>query len=288
MSIFDNKKELLRLLSVKENFLYGDFSGRFLSTSIPKKNGGERLIDAPNTSLKKVQRVILNEILKKVQYLDCVYGLGVKRNILECVRQHQKNANEFVLLLDIKDFFPSITQKKAVHVYQKIGFNKENSRILTKLTTFKEYIPQGAPTSCHLSSLCLDKLDKKIFNYCKRRHFVYTRYIDDITISGKDMTQSDIDHISDLINSSGYSINTKKRRLLRPEDKKILNNIVVSPRNISVTPKYLSELMALFDILQKEKTEISHARFSGKMGFYVFLDKKESTRFYNKLVRLGS
>ena len=267
MSIYDNKKELLDSLSIKENFLYGDFSNKFTEKRISKRSGGERIINPPKKKLKDIQRTILDVILKQINYLPCVYGLTSQTNIFENAKQHQKNSDKYILLIDIKDFFPSVNVDKVTRLYKKIGFNKENSKILAKLCTFNKCLPQGSPTSCHLASLCMESLDKKIYQYCNHKN----------TISDKE-----IDYIETLIKKDGYYLNNKKALLL-PGDEKILNNLHIFNNKIIVPHKYIQELTLLFDKYKKNDDQTDYSRFIGKLGFYIFINKHEATKFFEKL-----
>lgn len=282
MSIYNNKQELLDFLSIKENFLYGNFSNKFSKLILQKKSGGQRIINPPTKNLKRVQRTILDKILKKQEVLPCVYGLTAQRNIVENAKYHQKNAAGFILLLDIKDFFPSVKQHEVYRFYKKNGFSKENAKILTKVSTFNGCLPQGAPSSCHLASFCFETLDKEIYNYCRLRGLIYSRYIDDITISGKNITKKDVNNIEKLITKKGYELNDKKQFLL-PHDDKIINNLFVSTEKILVTDHYKNDLVSLYSKLKQNENELNYAKFIGKLGFYIFVNRNEAYRFYRKL-----
>jgi hypothetical protein len=282
MSIYDNKKELLSLLTIEENFLYGDFSNKYSEKIITKKSGGKRIINPPKHKLKVVQRIILDKILKAYHFLPCVYGLTTKKNIIENAKRHQNYSDEFVLLLDIKDFFPSVSKSEVNKCYKKLKFNNENSKILTKLSTHCNRLPQGSPTSCHIASVSLEKLDKEIYRYCNSRKLIFTRYIDDITISGKLITDNDINNFEKMINKYGYKLNNKKV-LLSPKDEKVINNLSVSNEKITVTDKYLFELEDLFSKFNNTKDEVSYAKFIGKLGFYMFVNEHEACAFFKEI-----
>src|SRR5438034_755250 len=56
--------------------------------------------------------------------------------------------------------------------------------LLTKLCTHDGSLPQGAPTSPRLSNLVNHRLDARLFALARKRNVAYSRYADDITISG--------------------------------------------------------------------------------------------------------
>lgn len=181
-----------------------------------KSSGEVRKIDKPSEELKKVQREILREV-KKINrergiISECVFGLGgndTKQNVLPHVK------NRYVFRIDLKNFFNGINFERVKEAFKHIGCSDDEAVVLAKLTTHNYYLPQGSPTSSILSSVCLVRLDERIENLC-RIGMVYTRYIDDITISSvkneiNDKTQKNIRRI---ISSEGLRVNRDKTKVV--------------------------------------------------------------------------
>jgi len=282
MSIYDNKTELLRFLNIEENFLYGDFSKHFRLLKIPKKRGGTRDIYPPDKKLKDVQENILKDILKKADYLPCVYGLSKETDIVANAKKHQINHSGFLLNLDIKDFFPSVPMKEVNFAFARLGFGKENAKILTKLCTYNKSIPQGAPTSSHLSCLCFNKLDRKIYKFCRKKNLIYTRYIDDISISGGQISPADRVAIKNIIIAGGYRLNDKEI-LLQSDDEKIINGIKFSKSEITVLDNYKIQIYSLLQEYNQTRNPITKLRYVGKLGFFYFINKSKALLFQKEI-----
>lgn len=281
--IYSSKKELLKFLGIKDNFLYKDFSTKYFELEKPKKSGGVRLIKPPSPNLKKVQRKILDKILYLHPQRPCVYGLSKNKGILNNAKTHQKNALLQLQVLDIENFFPNISQTKVNNVFKKIGFNKENSSILTKLCTIEKSLPQGAPTSPYLASMVCSKLDKRIYIYCKRRNLTYTRYFDDISISGEKILPKNVVDIEKIISNSGFNCNNAKREFFDVGKDKIINSVLISKFNLSVTDKYKKEIETVHKRMIADNTIENQRAFSGKFGFYLHINKNEALLFLEKL-----
>ena len=281
--IFSSKSELLQFLGIKENFLYSGFSTKYQSREKPKKNGGIRLIKPPSPKLKKVQRLILDKILIKAEILPCVFGLSKEKSIISNAKAHQSNVNGNLINLDLEDFFPTITQKDVRKIFKQLGFNKENSSILTKICTVDNSLPQGAPSSPVLASLACIELDKRIFLYCKRRGLVYSRYFDDISISGLQITTQQIDAIEKIITTSGFRNNEKKKQFFSPLSEKVINNVVIKKESFSVTEEYKDAIRTSFSILKEEESTHNQRVFAGKIGFYIHVNKAEAMTFKETL-----
>lgn len=281
--IYSSKQELLKLLQIKDKFLYSSFSNKYKEIEKPKKNGGIRVIKPPNFNLRKIQRIILDKILYKHSQLDCVYGLSKNKSILNNAKFHKKNVNKQLLILDIEEFFPSISQKHIIRIFKNIGFNKENSAILTKLCTVGKSLPQGAPTSPYLASMVCSKLDKEIYIYCKRRSFLYTRYFDDISISGENILSKDVEKVEKIIYKHGFNSNQKKKEFFGFGTSKIINNIFMNELTISVTDTYKKEIIDVHKKMLSENNLGNQRIFAGKFGFFLYINKKEATCFLKKL-----
>lgn len=59
----------------------------------------------------------------------------------------------------------------------------EIAEVLTRLTTLENRVPTGSPISSFVANIALRELDEQLMSLCQVRQLVYTRYVDDITIS---------------------------------------------------------------------------------------------------------
>src|SRR5258708_4627473 len=89
-------------------------TAKYTTFSIPKSGGGTRTIDAPIPQLKRLQQNLAqllqdcwDEIQLKAGRKDAIaHGFRRGRSIISNARKH-RNRN-FVLNVDLKDFFPSL------------------------------------------------------------------------------------------------------------------------------------------------------------------------------------
>lgn len=181
-------------------------------TGLPKtfSDGTEkvRTFGNPSNFLKVVQKRIKKNILENIKLPQVVHG-GVKgKSNITNAKRHQGNKYQFCT--DLQDFYPNISSKQVYESLISVGFNPFFSHWITKLTTYKNQIPQGAPTSTTVSNIVFFATDIKLIEKCKEYNIVYTRYIDDLTFS----SQSDFSHlINDIINivsSSNFKISRRK------------------------------------------------------------------------------
>jgi hypothetical protein len=95
----------------------------------------ERVIENPTGSLKEIQKRINERLLRPIVFPNHIYG-GVRgRNALDIIEKHI--SADVVVRLDIKKFFPSISNVQVFDIWNKfMGCSPEVAGILTKLTTF--------------------------------------------------------------------------------------------------------------------------------------------------------
>ena len=98
-------------------------------------------------------------------------------------RRHMNKRH--VISFDIKDFFPSVTQKQIEDILPQYGVTSSAARTVSELCTFKYFLPQGGLTSPKVSNMVASHtFGPQIYELCQRHNLTMTLYADDITISG--------------------------------------------------------------------------------------------------------
>lgn len=234
---------------------------------IKKRSGhGCRIISAPSSELKGIQRWINAFILTKIPLPDECVGFRKKYSICNNASPHVKK--DFVFHLDMKDFFPTITTPRVVGLFKSLGCTKEVAFGLGKLTTYKNKLPQGAPSSPSISNIICRKLDFRIKCFCDKRNWSYTRYCDDITISGTGhMPSRNI--ISRIIHDEGFEVNTRKTSIMRRNTCQRVTGLVVNERvNIS---KHRKKIWRAIFYQAKLLPDEFYPRRSELIGYVEFL-----------------
>nr|WP_301272501.1 trypsin-like peptidase domain-containing protein [Acetobacter cerevisiae] len=91
--------------------------------------------------------------------------------------------SKFVVNLDLKDFFPSISQKRIVGVLRSLGIDRGVADAISTICCLNGCLPQGAPSSPVLSNMICFRLDKELLEFAKQAKCIYTRYADDLSFS---------------------------------------------------------------------------------------------------------
>lgn len=213
--------DFLYAASAVPNHFYRTFS-------VKKAAGGSRQISEPLPSLKEVQKWILINILEQTDVSRFAKAFVRRSSIRENARFHR--GQPLVLSLDIQDFFPGVRSKKVFQIFREIGYSTPVSGLLTGLCTLNGCLPQGAPTSPALSNLALRRFDRRLSSYCIKSGLRYTRYADDITVSGELRANQVISLVKAALADEGLVLNGDKTRLMGRHQQQEVTGVVVNDR----------------------------------------------------------
>lgn len=202
--------------------------------STKTKNGvvQYRVINPSKKDLKWIQKRICNRILSKFEYPINIQGGLKKRDNIQNAKLHL--GKKFHLVTDLSNFFPSVSHRLVYERLVQIGFSPDVSRIITLLCTYNYKIPQGISPSTYLANLVFYPIDLLLIESCDKQDLFYTRFVDDIAISGNSNFIEKANEILNIIHNSPYKINHSKTfyRVGKTEITGVLvSNNVLNPKD---------------------------------------------------------
>ena len=199
--------------------------------SIPKRNGDRRIIHEPLPSLKEIQTWILEYILNpgaKTYVSPVAKAYMPKQSVRDNARFHK--GQKYVLCLDLKDFFGSISFRQVFSVFRNMGYSRALATLLSNICVLDNALPQGAPTSPMLSNMVFRYYDDKIFDYCKSKNIRYTRYADDLTFSGDFNCKEVVSFIRKVLSKTSFAINDNKTKFVSRGNRQEVTGVVVNEK----------------------------------------------------------
>jgi retron-type reverse transcriptase len=185
---------------------------------IKKDNGKVRIIQAPCDGLKKAQKELSRKLESFVVSEHCY---GFKKGSCASHAAVMHTGKKWIIKLDIKDFFPSI--KKSMLTFLN-DYEKE-------LATLNDRLTQGSPCSPIISNIVLFEFDQFLHLELQKLGVAYSRYADDITISGKDAPSWELVHlVSAELSKRGFRVNHSKVRFLFENGRQNVLGIVVNDK----------------------------------------------------------
>ena len=197
-----------------------------------------RVINPPKGEMKEIQKQINGYLVKNIEMPAYAFG-GVKgKDNIRNARHHK--GQKYVFQTDLKDFFPNINHKMVYEMYVRVGFSPDVASLLTKLTTYRGYLPQGAPTSTTIANLVFMPTGMALQSIAEREGLRFTTFVDDVTMSSQTDFKHVVPEIVETITSNGFRIShgktTYRSGVTDITGVKMLNN------SMAVTDKFSNAL----------------------------------------------
>lgn len=261
--------DLLRQIVSRKHDPYRYFTVR-------KRSGGRRRITVSQYELLRVQKWIDKYVLSEIASSEFSFAFEKGTSISQCAEQHL-SAN-WLVKIDCKNFFESISEIQVYHVFHNLGYNPlvsfELSRLCTcvlenkskkyylkkwqnhksynyLITEYSDYrighLPQGAPTSPKMSNLAMKEMDYALAEIASKYKAIFTRYADDIVFSFSD--EFDRNKASELIKRTfavfpnfGLRPNKQKTSIVSPGGRKIVLGLLVDGEKVHLQKKFRKKL----------------------------------------------
>ena len=218
-------------------------------------------------------------------------NIGIKQNAF----LHSKN--EFLLKMDFKDFFPSITPDLFLREIKNhhINVNDKDERLLINLIFRKPYRQNnlefsiGAPSSPLISNFIMYSFDEEISRECANMNITYTRYADDISFSTNSKgalfsIPGIVETLLKNIYQGDISLNKDKTIFSSKAHNRHITGITLSNDNKLSIGRYkkrvLSSKIHYYSLGHLNEDEIQ--KLKGELAFSFYIEPELKSRFIRK------
>lgn len=194
--------------------------------------------------LRQLQSRMLRSILLPALPVSQYSHGGVRRRHIK-TNLEPHLVSTFVFTTDISDFYPSISHSRVYRLFAgAFECSPDVARICTRLCTYDHHLALGLITSPILADQVMHRIDERIGRACRQAKLVYTRYVDDLTISGGyDLEKSGFAAlVQRILAEHGFVVNPGKHRFGRLEAGTAITKIRVNRGHPDVRREYLTEL----------------------------------------------
>ena len=272
-----------------------------------KSDGSPRLLEIPKQSLKTLQSKLLRGLLDKIPLHPAAHGFVKNKSCRSHAEIHA--GKSVVVLIDLKDFFTSISAARIYSLYQRLGYHKPVASLLKSLSTTRapfnvvntihdyqirqkytcEHLPQGAPTSPCLANLVAYSLDCRLSALARKFGFQYSRYADDLAFSSdvnsRQVNGRLIHWAKEVIRDEGFRINERKTRVVSQAARQKITGIVVN-EGLNIERKEFDNLKATLHNCMKKGTasqnRVGHHDFKlhlqGRISAVAYLNKNKGRK----------
>lgn len=192
-------------------------------------------------------RIYQRLLLRKCRPFRSSYG-GVRgKSAIGNAKAHL--GNSFALVTDISSFYPSISTSRVNKFFLDKHCSYEVARVLTRLCTYEHHLALGLTTSPIIANELFKPIDQQIANACRRMNLTYTRFVDDITISGKfDLRHCGIrSEVRKIIQRHYFDVSEDKTKTGRLDGEIIITGIQLKKNHLDAPAKYVQELHRAID-----------------------------------------
>jgi RNA-directed DNA polymerase len=280
-----------------------DASSHYVTFAIPKRNGTQRLIQAPKRGLKTVLRRLDGALIARLPVSPYAHGFIKGRSVASNAAPH--TARQVVIKFDIKDCFPTIHYGRVRGLFIALGYSYPVATALAVLMTEAPRQPvllenklyhvpvgprvcvQGAPTSPGLCNAVLRKLDYRLAGLAMSQGFAFTRYADDLTFSGDDPKRIGNlrNAVAKIVAAEGFALNTEKTRIMRRGTRQSVTGVVVN-EVAGLSRQERRKLRAAIHQLGKRANGDAAAermRLAGKLAYLQMLNKAQAEPLQRQL-----
>lgn len=258
-----------------------------------KRDGSLRAVYDTKPKLKFILKKINKVFFKKITYPDFLKGSLKNQTHVQNASVH--SGCKTLIQEDIKSYYDNISIEHVRSIWKDLfRFSDEVSDILTRLVTKDGFVQQGSPTGSYIANLVFFKHESSLFKAMKEININYTRYIDDITLSSKEIIPKE--NITKALNKvigmvKGYKLTPHpEKRSITPNKKnktETVTGLNVSRKSKPSVPKkeranirsnlhHLSNLN--FDDVDIKIAIKEASRVSGRMAILKQLHPKEHER----------
>ena len=125
-------------------------------------------------------------------------------------------------------------------MFVSFDFSPTVARYLTKLTTYKGKLPQGAPTSPIVANLVFVKTGKRLQKFAAFNNLTFTSFVDDLTFSSPSDFKEKTQNILDAVIADGFKISHKKTNY--KSKLPTVTGIIVKNNNLDLPKKFKDKL----------------------------------------------
>lgn len=238
--------------------------------------GKKRVFYTPGEQLKKAQRKLnhwFREEKRKHWETSGTPNKALFQIESSCVNHARLHAGKkHILQVDIRNFFSSVTQQRVYQFFKHNVTNDNLAACLALLTTYKNMLPTGAPSSSAVAELLIHALDEKLNAYSRKNNLTYSRYVDDLCFSSTHyINMSTLFEIEDIVTSEHFQLNHNKSRFRSNKARQTITGITVN-EHPNVDRKYMRILRSVVHSIQTKGLEKSLDLYRQKFPEQTILD----------------
>lgn len=248
--------------------------------------GKKRLLVESTGPLKSIQRRILDNVLMRLSPFPASFGAAKGKSIKDNAKVHA--ASRYIGKLDIRSFYPSVHSTRVYRFFIGHECSPDVAHLLTALTTKDHALPLGTSTSPALADQIVRQIDLRIHGMAAKAGLNYTRYVDDITLSGPFPVERFGRVAVKILSQTGFKVKKSKLVFYGPSDcssERVITGVAVRNGCITAPMDYVRALEEeLRQAIRESRRRVVEGDFCpqehyrGKINYIKWLDPERGLR----------
>ncbi len=261
-TLFGYSSKFVNAMALRNHKYYREFSIR--------QGKKRRNIQSPRVSLKVIQKWLGFHLAQALPLADYVYGFVPGRSAIDAAAKHC--GASWVYSVDIEDFFPSTKSTLVFEAILNLGYPEKGAKLIERLSSYRGFIAQGAPSSPVLSNLVMAPVDKGLKVVADEFGATLTRYADDIVFSGHGDFPDELSvRVAKVFDETAWKLAQNKEYLARSESGQRLkvHGLLVNGEVPRLTKGYRNRIRAYKHLIATENVKpedmeriMGHIRFA--------------------------
>ncbi|EMD6027177.1 reverse transcriptase family protein [Pseudomonas aeruginosa] len=220
--------------------------GFYEKLEIPKRGRNRKgefreVYKANHKWVTQLHRSVSMLVANSASFGTHVQGFLKGRSTLTNAELHLRKS--LILHADIRNFFNVITEPQVAKAFLTIGATPEISKLLARISTIDGFLRQGTRCSPIISNLVCKGLDQAMLDLASTHDCMYSRYADNMTISGAEIP--DISAISTIVTNNGFELRGSGCYIQRRGSRQFVTGLSVVDRERPRLPKKLKSRLRL-------------------------------------------
>ncbi len=238
-----------------------------------RKGRKKRRIQAPRVAIKIIQKWFGHYLSRAIEFPPHVVGFVPGRSSIEAASRHCQK--DWIFSTDIADCFQTTAATDVIDSLVGLGYSETGAELITDLNCLGGSLAQGSPASPVLANLAMTRIDDAISKMARRLQATFTRYADDIVISGigkpPDTLRSEIEQI---FRPTTWRIAEHKTRLVTAGDRMKVHGLLVHEEKPRLTKGYRRRIRAIRHL--HEHGKIPESELASALGHLAYAESVEN------------
>lgn len=192
-----------------------------------KKPGGKaRMIEPPKPALMKLHERLF-AFLRDIETPAYLHSGVRKKSYFTNAHAHAA-ALGATITMDLAEFYSSTKWGHLFRFFHEdLKCSRDLSALVARLCCYDGHLPTGSPVSQSLAFFAHRRMFEEINLLVTARNGVFTVYVDDLTITMRCASHSDVETIRGIVERHGLSINVAKTHVYRARSAKAVTGLML-------------------------------------------------------------